>query len=257
MKIIFLGTGTSQGIPVIACHCNVCSSQNKYDKRLRTSALIKSNGLNILIDPGSDFRQQMLSSHTERIDYILITHEHKDHIGGLDDIRAINYAMHQSAQIYGLERTLSVVRKDYDYAFSEDKYPGVPELELHAIDKLTSFYCGNQEIIPIHVFHGQLPILGYRIGDLVYLTDVSKISVLEYDKLKNIKILVINALRHQPHHSHFNLEQALEFIEIVQPKQAYLTHISHYLGLHDVVQKNLLVLHPHVFLAYDGLEVEV
>jgi len=253
MTLTFLGTGTSQGVPVIGCECEVCCSKNSYDKRLRTSALLKIGDIHILIDPGPDLRQQFLIHHVNRVDAVLVTHEHKDHIGGLDDIRPINFSMGSPIHIYGMRRALQVIEKDYDYAFQEFRYPGVPSFQLHPVYN-DPFEIQGIEIIPIHVKHLSLPILGFRIGNFAYITDANFIPQKEKNKLQNLHTLVINALRHEEHYSHFCLSQALGIIHEIAPKYSYLTHISHEMGLYDEINPTLP---DHVSLAYDGLKVEL
>jgi phosphoribosyl 1,2-cyclic phosphate phosphodiesterase len=250
-KITFLGTGTSQGVPVIGSNDPVCLSANPKDKRLRASAMVKYKGLDLLIDCGTDFRQQMLRENMSNVDAVLVTHEHTDHIGGLDDLRPINFLKRENIPVYGMPRVLEDIKKRYAYAFTEIKYPGVPGFELHPV--IDRFKIKNIPVEPIQILHGRLPILGYRIGELSYITDASSVREEEIKKIRNIGVLVINALRIEPHNSHFTLNQALEFIDKVRPGKAYLTHISYHLGFHDKVQEKLP---PDIFLAYDGLEVE-
>lgn len=249
-SITFLGTGTSQGIPIIGCTDPVCLSNNPKDKRLRCSALINYNGLDILLDCGTDFRTQMLRENKANVDAVLLTHEHTDHVGGLDDLRPINFIKKQDIPIYGLARTLDDIKIRYSYAFSKNKYPGTPGFQLFPVKDV--FNIKNIKITPIHVLHGKLPILGYKIGSLSYITDASFIDEKEMDKIFNSEILVLNSLRLEEHHSHFNLDQALQVIDKVKPKKSYLTHISYQLGFHEEIEKNLP---PNVFLAYDGLEL--
>ena len=251
MKITFLGTGTSQGVPIVGCPCEVCHSKDPKDQRLRTSAFLEIGDTNILIDAGPDLRQQLLSQRITKIDALLVTHEHKDHIGGIDDLRPINFIMHEPMNIYGMKRVLDVIHKDYDYAFKEFKYPGVPNLLLNPV-KEEPFYIQGIEVIPIGVKHMHLPILGYRIGQFAYITDASFIANKEIEKLYGVEILVINALRWAEHYSHFNVEQALAIIEKVKPKQAYLTHIGHSMGKHEEAN---LKLPEGVCLGYDGLSL--
>jgi len=251
MQLTFLGTGTSQGVPIIGCKCSVCQSADPRDQRLRTSVHIQSDGLSFVIDSGPDFRQQMLREKIDTLDAILFTHDHKDHTAGLDDVRAYNHLMQKPMQVYGEEYVLSTIKREFSYAFAEKKYPGVPEIELNTIDD-RPFFIEKLEIIPIRGVHFKLPVLGFRMGNLAYLTDMNQLPESERYKLKNLDVLIINALRIKTHVSHFNLEQALEIIEYSQPKQAYLTHISHKLGLYqDLIQQ----LPSKVLPAYDGLRI--
>ena len=252
MKILFLGTGTSQGIPVIACDCLVCESDNSKDKRLRTSILFETEGKVIVIDSGPDFRQQMLRENIKKLDAILFTHQHKDHIAGLDDVRAFNYIQQKPMEVYADQRVLRAVKNEFAYSFAEDKYPGVPDINLHLIEN-QPFLIDNVQIIPIQVMHLKLPIFGFRIHDFVYITDANFISEAEKDKMRNAKILVINALRKKSHISHFTLEQALQLIEEVKPEKAFLTHLSHQMGKHDEISCELP---DNVQIAFDGLSVE-
>jgi len=252
LKILFLGTGTSQGIPVIACDCLVCESNNSKDKRLRTSILFETEGKVIVIDSGPDFRQQMLRENIKKLDAILFTHQHKDHIAGLDDVRAFNYIQQKPMEVYADQRVLRAVKNEFAYSFAEDKYPGVPDINLHLIEN-QPFLIDNVQIIPIQVMHLKLPIFGFRIHDFVYITDANFISEAEKDKMRNAKILVINALRKKSHISHFTLEQALQLIEEVKPEKAFLTHLSHQMGKHDEISCELP---DNVQIAFDGLSVE-
>ena len=253
MQVTLLGTGTSQGVPIIGCHCPVCTSADVRDKRLRTAALVEVDGLNILIDAGTDLRQQLLRSGTTRLDAVLLTHEHKDHTAGLDDVRPINFLMKETLNIYGLPRVLKAIHREYEYAFRAVKYPGVPTLALNPI-KPEPFLIKNVEIIPIRVRHMTLPILGYRIRNFAYITDASYISTTELKKLVGLDTLVINALRKEEHYSHFNLAQALHVIEQLQPRQAFLTHISHEMGLYADVAPTLP---ENVFLGIDNLAINI
>lgn len=252
MKIYFLGTGTSQGIPVIGSQHPVCKSTDNKDKRLRVSVWITWDDFSCIIDCGPDFRQQMLISQCPKVDAILFTHEHSDHTAGIDDIRPFNF-MQGNIPIYGHKRVLDNLKKRFDYVFAtENRYPGAPSVDAIEVVNNQNFVLGNKMIVPVNVFHGNLQVFGYRIDDFAYLTDVKTIETFEIEKLKNLKVLVINALRDEAHHSHFNLQEALDFITLVQPEKAYLTHISHHFGFHEEVQKRLP---ENVFLAYDNLEI--
>ena len=249
IRITFLGTGTSQGVPVIACPCKLCASTDPRDKRLRSSALLQVGNKNIVIDSGPDFRQQMLRADVQRLDVILFTHGHKDHIAGLDDVRAFNYVMQRPMDIYAEERVQEILRREFAYIFEKYKYPGIPELNMFTIDE-APFYVDGLKIIPIRAMHMNLPILGFRIGHLAYLTDVNRIEEPDKNKLRKLDCLVVNGLRKEPHISHFSLKEALALIEELKPKKAYITHISHQMGFHREVQATLP---KNVFLAYDGL----
>lgn len=252
MEVYFLGTGTSQGIPVIGSNHPVCLSTDAKDKRLRVSVWIHWENYSYVIDCGPDFRQQMLISGCQKIDGILYTHEHADHTAGLDDIRPFNFRQGE-IPIYGLQRVIDNLKLRFDYVFkTENKYPGAPSVKTIEIVNNRPFSIGNKTVIPINVMHGNLPVLGYRIDDFAYLTDVKTIDESEIIKLKNLKVLVVNALREEPHNTHFNLQEALEFITLIQPEKAYLTHISHIMGFHEEVQKKLP---ENVYLAYDNLEI--
>lgn len=254
MRITFLGTGTSQGVPVITCDCEVCTSIDPRDERLRSSLLINENGKNIVIDAGPDFRQQMLTAKPDKLTAILLTHEHKDHIGGLDDVRAYNYIQKQPADIYAEERVLHTLKtKDFAYAFAEKKYPGVPKFKLHPI-KNQAFTIEGIEITPIRGIHMDLPVFGFRTKDMAYITDMNMIPDEEKDKLKNLDVLIINALRRRKHLSHFNLEEALAVIKELKPQKAYLTHMSHYMGTYRDMLKELP---KNVMPAYDRLSFEL
>jgi phosphoribosyl 1,2-cyclic phosphate phosphodiesterase len=253
VKLTFLGTGTSQGIPVVACQCPVCLSGNPKDKRLRASVMIETENLRLVIDAGPDFRQQMLLHQVRHLNGILLTHEHVDHIFGLDDIRAFNWVQKQATDIYAEERVQIAIRRIFDYVFANYKYPGIPQMHLHLIEK-HPFSIDGLEIIPIRGYHYKLPVFGFRLDKIAYVTDVNRLEDAEMDKLRGLDILIINALRKEVHISHYNLSQALEVIAEVQPKRAYLTHLSHQMGFHDEVQQELP---ENVFLSYDGLELEV
>jgi phosphoribosyl 1,2-cyclic phosphate phosphodiesterase len=255
MQVYFLGTGTSQGIPVIGSEHPVCKSNDEKDKRLRVSVWIVCDNQSFVIDCGPDFRQQMLTSGCSQLDAILFTHEHADHTAGLDDIRPFFFKQKTEIPVYGHRRVLENLKKRFDYIFeTENKYPGAPSVQTFVVDSKKSFSIGNIKIIPIEVDHGNLKVFGYRIQDFVYLTDVKSISESEIEKLKETKVLVVNALREESHHSHFSLQDALDFIYLVQPERAYLTHISHLLGFHEEVQKKLP---SNVFLAYDNLKITI
>jgi phosphoribosyl 1,2-cyclic phosphate phosphodiesterase len=253
LKLTFLGTGTSQGIPIIACKCPVCLSTDKRDKRLRTSALIEVNGQNIVIDSGPDFRYQMLRAKVEKLDAILFTHEHKDHTAGLDDVRAFNWVNKRAVDIYAEERVQASLKQEFAYIFAEFKYPGIPQLNLWTVEN-KPFNISETQIIPIRAKHYKLPVYAYRIANLAYITDANYISSEEKEKLKGLKVLVVNALRKEEHLSHFTLSEALALIEELKPETAYLTHFSHQLGFHEDVSKELP---ENVFMAYDGLEIEI
>lgn len=253
MKLTFLGTGTSQGVPVVACQCPVCLSNNPKDKRLRASVMIETESKCLVIDAGPDFRQQMLTHKVHHLNGILLTHEHTDHIFGLDDIRAFNWVQKQPTDIYAEERVQIAIRRIFDYVFASYKYPGIPQMHLHLIEN-KPFSIDNLEVIPIRGFHYMLPVFGFRFGKIAYVTDVNRLENAEIDKLRGLDVLVLNALRKEDHISHYNLEQALEIIAEVKPEKAYLTHLSHQMGFHDEVQNELP---ENVFLAYDGLQMTV
>lgn len=254
MKLTFLGTGTSQGIPVIGCDCEVCLSTDPQDKRLRTAAFVELGDANIVIDVGPDFRQQMLSNNVREVEAVLLTHEHNDHIIGMDDVRPFNFRFRRDMPVYCSEQVQRSLKKRFSYAFDEDPYPGAPRFQLKTIKASEVFKIGEQEILPIQVMHASMPVLGFRFGSLTYLTDAKTISELAYQQLEGTEVLILNALRKEEHHSHLSLDQALEVIARIQPKQAYLIHMSHRLGLAADINKNLP---KGVSLAYDGLTVEV
>jgi phosphoribosyl 1,2-cyclic phosphate phosphodiesterase len=251
VKITFLGTGTSQGVPVIACDCDTCLSDDPKDSRLRAALLVETSSNIFVIDAGPDFRQQMLNAKVKKVDAIFLTHEHKDHIAGMDDLRAFNYKSQAAIDIYAEERVQQAVKKEYAYVFSENKYPGIPKMELHNIDTY-NISLQDDIIIPLRLFHYRLPILGFRIGDMAYITDANYIPEDTREKLIGVKYLVINALRKEKHISHFSLGEALTFIEEVSPRKAYITHIGHQMGRHADVNRELPA---NVTLAWDGLKV--
>jgi phosphoribosyl 1,2-cyclic phosphate phosphodiesterase len=255
MKLTFLGTGTSMGVPVIACNCTVCQSTDWHDKHLRTSALIETDaGENILVDIGPDFREQMLREKVNHLEGILITHAHRDHVGGLDDIRSFNYVQNRKMDLYCNREARITIERDYHYIFDYHQFPGLPEAEIHELSGDESFVVGSVTVTPVKAMHKDLPVLGYRIGELGYITDANHIDPCELDKLNGVKVLVINALRKRKHFSHYCLPEALEVIERVRPERAYLTHLSHEMGLYAEVSKELP---EQVWLAYDGLKVEI
>jgi phosphoribosyl 1,2-cyclic phosphate phosphodiesterase len=252
MKVTFLGTGTSQGIPVIGCKCDACVSADFRDNRLRVSIQIEIEGKIIVIDVGPDFRQQMLRAGTEQIDAILFTHEHSDHVAGLDDIRPFNFMYERDMPIYNTKRVAEELKNRYSYIF-EANYPGVPKVQQHLISKEQNFVAAGIPIVPIEIFHGKLPILGFRIGNFAYLTDFKTIDPLEELKLKGVETLVISALQHHPHHSHSTLEESVDFIQRLGIPNAYLTHLSHKMGTHAATAQ---LLPPHIQIAYDELVIE-
>jgi phosphoribosyl 1,2-cyclic phosphate phosphodiesterase len=253
MKITFLGTGTSQGIPVIACDCAVCHSSDARDNRLRTSIWIQVHGKSFIIDTGPDFRQQMLRANVRNITAVLFTHQHKDHTAGLDDIRAYNHRQQRDIPLYGRQSVLNQIKGEFSYAFSEQRYPGVPHFELYPIEN-HPFTVEGVVITPIEVMHHKLAVYGYRIGDFTYITDANFISEEEQEKIKGSRILVLDTLQKEPHLSHFTLAQSLDLIDKLNVPQAYLIHMSHKLGKHAHVEAELP---PHVRLSYDGLVVEL
>jgi phosphoribosyl 1,2-cyclic phosphate phosphodiesterase len=249
VKITFLGTGTSQGVPVIACECETCKSDDNRDKRLRTSILIEKDGSSLVIDAGPDFRQQMLRENIRRLDAIILTHEHKDHIAGLDDVRAFNYKSQDAIDIYAEDRVQKAVRKEYSYVFAEYQYPGIPKMRLNQINDI-GFTVRGIPLIPLRVFHYRLPVYGFRIGNFAYITDANYVPEETKEKLFGVKYFVINALRREKHISHYSLREAIDLIREISPRKAFITHISHQMGLHEEVSATLP---PEIMLAYDGL----
>lgn len=253
MKITFLGTGTSQGVPVIGCTCAVCRSSDNRDKRLRTSALISHEGVNILIDTGPDLRQQALRENISHIDAVLMTHEHSDHVAGIDDIRPYNFSQKKALDFYAMDRVAQDLKNRFKYIFEPNPYPGAPRVNLNVINS-EPFNIKGLGITPIEIMHGTLPIYGYRIGDIAYITDCHSVPEAEIEKLAGTQILVLNSLRNTVHHSHLSLPQAIKLSHRIGADETYLTHISHTLGKYDDVIKKLP---DHVHLSYDGLEVEI
>ena len=253
MKITFLGTGTSQGVPVIACDCAVCTSSDPRDSRLRTSVMVQVADKTIVIDSGPDFRYQMLRAGVKHLDALVFTHEHKDHVAGMDDIRAFNYKQGEAINVYAHQRVQEALKREFSYIFSHHKYPGVPQIDLFEIGK-HPFEVAGLPFIPIEVMHFQLPVLGFRIGDFTYITDAKTVAEEEKQKIRGSKILVINALQIDKHISHFTLAEALDFAAEIGAEQTYLTHISHKLGTHQEISKQLPA---GVEMAYDGLMLDI
>lgn len=253
MKVTFLGTGTSQGVPIICCECEVCRSQNPKNKRLRTSILIESNQANIIIDSGPDFRQQLLRKNVKKLDAVVLTHEHKDHIAGLDEVKAFNFFNHMRMPVYASERVQEAIKREFAYIFAEEKYPGIPEIDLYTV-RDDPFTIKEVTFTPINVLHYKLPVKAYRIKDFTYITDANFISPEEKEKIKGSKIIVLNALRREEHISHYTLQEAINLLKELKPEKAYLTHISHQMGLHEDVSKELP---GFIEIAYDGLEIEI
>ncbi|MDC8003967.1 MBL fold metallo-hydrolase [Aureisphaera galaxeae] len=254
LTVTFLGTGTSQGIPVIGSTHPVCLSKDPKDKRLRVSVLIQWDDHTIVVDCGPDFRQQMLRENVNKIEAVLITHEHNDHVAGIDDIRPF-YFRQGDIPFYAEDRVFKALHKRFAYVFEvENKYPGAPTITEHTISKEQTFQVLDREVIPIEVMHGSLPVLGFRIDGFAYLTDVKTIAEEEMEKLKGTEVLVLNALREEPHNTHLNIEEALEIVQKIQPKKAYFTHISHLMGFHEEVEARLP---ENVHLAYDTLTITI
>ena len=253
MRVTFLGTGTSQGVPIIACDCYVCSSSHSKDKRLRSSVLVEQENTTLVVDTGPDFRQQMLTNKVKKLDAVVFTHEHKDHTAGFDDIRGFNWSSGEPMEVYGDVRVDKALKNDFHYAFASNAYPGVPKLNLHVIDE-TPFTVGDMLVEPIQVMHHKLPVFGYRIGDFTYITDANFISEEEIAKIKGSKVLVLNALRKSEHISHFTLNEAIALAKEIGAERTYFTHISHQMGLHTEVSEELP---DGMYIAYDGLQTEI
>lgn len=254
MRVTFLGTGTSQGVPVIACQCAVCQSTDRHDKRLRSSVLIEYNDRNLVIDTGPDFRYQMLREKVMHLDGILMTHSHKDHIAGLDDVRAFNYQQKTSINIYGTSDLHQALKREFYYAFSDVKYPGVPSLELVEVESGKPIHLFGKDIMPLEVMHYKMPVLGFRLDNFAYITDAKTVSPASRKLLAGVKVLVVNALQKDLHLSHFTLDEAVAFAKDIGAEQTYLTHIGHRMGLHAEVSKELP---ENVQLAYDQLQLEI
>jgi phosphoribosyl 1,2-cyclic phosphate phosphodiesterase len=253
LKLTFLGTGTSSGVPMIACSCAVCSSPDKKDKRLRSSILVQSEKTTLVVDTTPDFRYQMLREKVKQLDAVLFTHPHKDHIAGLDDVRAFNYFQEQPMQVYANQMTIDALMREFAYAFADKKYPGVPNLELNTID-IEPFVIGDIPITPIMVWHLKMPVFGFRFGSFTYITDANRIDEAEKEKIWGSKIIVLNALRMEKHISHYALDEAIELVQELKVPEAYFTHISHQLGKQEDVEKTL----PEgIHLGYDGLVLNV
>lgn len=253
IKITVLGTGTSSGVPMIGCGCEVCSSTNKKDKRLRSSIKVQSEHTTLVVDSGPDFRYQMLRANVRQLDAIIYTHSHKDHVAGLDDVRAYNFFSQKPMNIFADEMTQQVILREFPYAFTDFKYPGVPDIQVNSI-ALDPFTVGDIPVIPIQVWHLKMPVLGFRFGDFTYITDANKIDPSEMKKIEGTKVLIINALRKEKHISHFSLSEAVALSQELGVQQTYVTHISHQMGLHEVVNRELP---DKIQLAYDGLELEM
>ena len=253
VKLTFLGTGTSQGVPVIGCACLVCVSKDPHDQRLRTSIMLEANGRVVVVDTGPDFRQQMLREGVSRLDAVVFTHAHKDHIAGLDDVRPFNHRQKSATQIYASTEVQQALRREFYYCFDEHRYPGVPDLTLNTI-RSEAFTAADIPFVPLPVMHMNLPVLGFRVGNLAYITDANHIPEETYRKIGRPEVLVLNALRHTPHPSHFTLHEAIEVVERIKPQYAFFTHISHQLGTHDDVARQLP---KNIYLAYDGLTMHV
>ncbi|MFL9482341.1 MBL fold metallo-hydrolase [Chitinophagaceae bacterium LWZ2-11] len=254
INITFLGTGTSSGVPMIACSCEVCTSTDVKDKRLRSSILVQSANTTFVVDTTPDFRYQMLRINNKKLDAVLFTHPHKDHIAGLDDVRAYNYFQKKPMDIYANKLTQESLRREFYYAFSEERYPGIPQLDLHTINHINPFIIGDIPVTPIMVWHLNMPVLGFRFGKFTYITDANRIEESEKEKIRGSEVLVVNALRMESHISHFTLDEAVQLARELEIPEVYFTHISHQLGLHQAVNKQLP---QHIRLAYDGLQIHL
>jgi phosphoribosyl 1,2-cyclic phosphate phosphodiesterase len=251
LKITFLGTGTSSGVPMIGCNCSVCSSVNKQDQRLRSSILVESETTTFVVDTTPDFRYQMLRAKVKKLDAVLYTHPHKDHVAGLDDVRAFNFFQQEAMQIYANALTEETLKREFAYAFSDKKYPGLPELNLNTING-TPFYIGDIPVIPIEVWHLKMPVLGFRFGRFTYITDANRIEETEKEKIRGCDTMVLNALRKEKHLSHYTLDEAILEVQSLDIPQSYFTHISHQLGLHQAIAAGLP---KGIELAWDGLQL--
>jgi phosphoribosyl 1,2-cyclic phosphate phosphodiesterase len=255
MKVTFLGTGTSQGVPIIGCNCETCLSEDSKDKRLRCAIMLTlDDGKNIVIDTGPDFRQQMLRANVQDVEAVLITHEHNDHVIGIDDVRPINFKQNKDMKVYAVERVIKELKDRFKYVFAPNPYPGVPRVELIPMHKSQPFEVAGQRIIPIEVMHYKLPVIGFRFNDFTYLTDIKTITDEELEKVKGTKILVVGALRRENHLSHMTIDEAIALSQKINPEITYFTHMSHVLGRHEEV---IQTLPPNITLAYDGLELEL
>lgn len=253
LKITFLGTGTSSGVPMIGCECPVCTSSDKKDKRLRSSILVQSQTTTVVIDSGPDFRYQMLRANVKQLDAIVFTHPHKDHVAGLDDVRAYNFFSGEPLQVYANEMTQAVLLREFPYAFTDKRYPGVPEIDMNTIS-VEPFTIGDIPIVPIEVWHAKMPVLGFQFGNFIYITDANRIEEGEKEKIKNKQVLVLNVLRKEKHISHFTLGEATKLAQELKNGETYFTHMSHQLGTHEAISKELP---PNIHLAYDGLVIEL
>ncbi|MEO6071107.1 MAG: MBL fold metallo-hydrolase [Chitinophagaceae bacterium] len=253
LKITFLGTGTSTGVPMIGCSCAVCTSSHSKDKRLRSSILVESATTSLVIDTTPDFRYQMLRAHVKKLDAVLFTHPHKDHTAGLDDVRAFNFFQQKVMPVYANELTINALKKEFSYVFNDKKYPGIPDLQLHEINT-EPFTIGDIGVQPILVWHLKMPVLGFRFQKFTYITDANRIDAVEMEKIKGTEVLVLNALRKEPHISHFNLDEAIQLVKNLDVKSAYFTHVSHQLGKHEAIDKELP---DGIHLAYDGLVLHI